>query len=264
MPLEKDTPLHGTSPVDTGSPRAESSSPSPSPRPRRVSRRSPDHIPRPPNSFMLFRSEMCQSGTISLDIEHDHRRLSQIIGHYWNQLTDEEKKPWRTKAIQAKIAHKKMYPDYRYSPGERTKPTKKRNVRRNGPKDKQRDRMIADALAAGLKGEDLEKILERNDASPASALEGYDDSGSNQYVTLLFDSNPSKPSPPLVSSTVTPAYPSYHPTALPSHSPLFPSYSPEDWATLSNQDNSQLHISGVDATPYDWVGEHMFYIINQF
>ncbi|KAL5499028.1 BHMG1 [Sanghuangporus vaninii] len=77
------------------------------------------HIPRPPNKFILFRTEMCarrvpeQAGITATG------EKSRYLGALWQGLSKEEKSYWELQAEKAKKEHVRLYPDYRYKPGPR-------------------------------------------------------------------------------------------------------------------------------------------------
>ncbi|GAA5853470.1 hypothetical protein JCM8547_002468 [Rhodosporidiobolus lusitaniae] len=81
---------------------------------RRVSA---NHIPRPRNAFILFRSHAVSNGLIpkSMGIT-DHKNISQIVGSVWRGLSDEERKEWDDLAQEEKRQHAEKYPEYRFQP----------------------------------------------------------------------------------------------------------------------------------------------------
>ncbi|KAJ4473837.1 hypothetical protein J3R30DRAFT_735506 [Lentinula aciculospora] len=89
---------------------------------RRASKKGEDHIPRPPNAFMLFRSDFVRQSYVPGSIETNHSSLSKMIGNCWKLLPDEEKAVWYRKASAEKAKHKDMYPDYRFRPVHNRKP----------------------------------------------------------------------------------------------------------------------------------------------
>ncbi|GLB36570.1 putative high mobility group [Lyophyllum shimeji] len=131
--------------------------------PRRL--RSGNRIPRPRNAFMIFRSEFWAGSKISKSVEHDHRHISRIIGHCWNQLPEEEKDVWRRRAEQEKIEHSKKYPGYRFSPHARTKQVVKRKVKRNGDDELLRCKQVAELLLAGKAGTELDHAVKTIDST---------------------------------------------------------------------------------------------------
>lgn len=78
-------------------------------------RRGDNHIPRPPNAFMLFRSDFWAQQKESA-VERDHRNVSRAAGVLWNALPEHEREQYRHKAQLKKKAHARMYPDYKYTP----------------------------------------------------------------------------------------------------------------------------------------------------
>lgn len=123
------------------------------------SRRSGNRVPRPRNAFMIFRSEFWAGDKISRTVEHDHRHISRIIGHCWNQLPESEKDKWRQKAEQEKLDHILKYPGYRFSPSVRTKKAVKRKVKRNSAEELLRCKQVAELLLAGKQGVELDSAV---------------------------------------------------------------------------------------------------------
>ncbi|KAF7340129.1 Specific transcriptional repressor [Mycena venus] len=144
-----DTPPSTPPRSDTGNPSKE--------RPKRVSRRGPDHIPRPRNAFMIFRSELCASGKISKKIEGDHRHISITAAEIWKAYSDEQKQTYHLKAELEKLEHHRLYPNYRFTPTVRAKKPVKRKVNRNGAKDIERSREVGQLILAGKSGPELEE-----------------------------------------------------------------------------------------------------------
>ena len=72
-------------------------------------------VPRPPNAFMLFRSDFWKfnKGTIP---ERDHRQISRIAAHCWNALAGPRRVPYQDQAKKLKEEHAQMYPQHKYNP----------------------------------------------------------------------------------------------------------------------------------------------------
>lgn len=137
--------------------------------PRRVthSKKKPDnHIPRPPNAFILFRSSFIKSQHVSTEVETNHSTLSKIIGLTWQNLPEEERQVWHSKAKAALDDHKKKFPQYAFRPSQ-TKSKggtpEKRKVREVGPKDLKRCAKIAELLVEGKKGSELDAAIQEFD-----------------------------------------------------------------------------------------------------
>jgi hypothetical protein len=134
-----------------------------------------DHIPRPPNAFILFRSSFIKSRHVSTEVETNHSTLSKIIGLTWQNMPHEERQFWHCKAKTAQAEHKRKYPDYAFRPshvkakggggcgnsGGTT--SEKRKVREVGPKDMKRCAKIAQLLIEGKKGADLQAAVQEFD-----------------------------------------------------------------------------------------------------
>ncbi|KAI0310344.1 high mobility group box domain-containing protein, partial [Amylostereum chailletii] len=70
-------------------------------------------IPRPPNAFIIFRSELCAW----LDkFEPEYRELSCVCGALWRSMTQEERRPYVERAVADAKTHMELYPDYVFSP----------------------------------------------------------------------------------------------------------------------------------------------------
>ncbi|KAL4075911.1 hypothetical protein J3A83DRAFT_2068849 [Scleroderma citrinum] len=76
----------------------------------------PQHIPRPPNAFMLFRSDFLKKRTIPEEVEKRQQNLSRIAGQCWKMLSAEERALWYDRAAAVTAAHHAKYPDYRFRP----------------------------------------------------------------------------------------------------------------------------------------------------
>lgn len=77
-------------------------------------RREPDHIPRPRNAFIIFRSSYISGRSGAR--EGQQNELSKQAGNVWNRLTREEKEKYIVLAECEKKRHQEMYPDYVYCP----------------------------------------------------------------------------------------------------------------------------------------------------
>ena len=144
---------------------------------------------------MIYRSTVWAQQKIPTGIERDHRHISRIIGHCWNSLPEEEKRIWRAKAEEEKQEHLKKYPGYRYSPITRKDKPIKRNVNRNGEKDKQRCKKVAELLLSGTEGLALESAVKELDASDEgcssiSPQNPPSSTWSQSLITPLFWSKP--------------------------------------------------------------------------
>ncbi|KAG6856498.1 hypothetical protein H0H87_003877 [Tephrocybe sp. NHM501043] len=124
-----------------------------------------DHIPRPPNAFILFRSSFIKSQHVSTEVETNHSTLSKIIGLTWKTLPNEERLLWHAKAKAALDEHKRKFPQYAFRPTQARHKgsTEKRKVREVGPKDHKRCAKIAELLVEGKKGHELNEAIQEFD-----------------------------------------------------------------------------------------------------
>ncbi|RDB22780.1 Repressor ROX1 [Hypsizygus marmoreus] len=77
------------------------------------------HIPRPPNAFMLYRSNLLKNGTIPPNVERRQQHLSRVAGECWNLLPPEEKAKWQDQAAKVLLEHQQRNPDYKFTPAPR-------------------------------------------------------------------------------------------------------------------------------------------------
>jgi len=138
-----------------------------SPRKQPHSKKKPEnHIPRPPNAFILFRSSFIKSQHVSTAIETNHSTLSKIIGLTWQSLPEEERQVWHLKAKQALDEHKRKFPKYAFRPMQtksKGAASEKRKVREVEPKDMKRCTKIAQLLVEGKKGDELDAAIHEFD-----------------------------------------------------------------------------------------------------
>ncbi|KAG1753974.1 uncharacterized protein EDB91DRAFT_1100942 [Suillus paluster] len=79
---------------------------------------SKEHIPRPPNAFMLYRSHMLKSRG-NADPEKRQQNLSRIAGQLWRDMSQEDRAVWHKKAAEVQAAHYAKYPHYKFRPNRR-------------------------------------------------------------------------------------------------------------------------------------------------
>ncbi|KIK64538.1 hypothetical protein GYMLUDRAFT_416293 [Collybiopsis luxurians FD-317 M1] len=141
------------------------SDPSSPRRPAHSKKKAENHIPRPPNAFILFRSSFIKSQHVSTEVETNHSTLSKIIGLTWQNLPEDERQVWHGKAKAALDDHKRKFPQYAFRPLHTKSKggTEKRKVREVGPKDMKRCAKIAELLVEGKKGVELDAAIQEFD-----------------------------------------------------------------------------------------------------
>lgn len=85
--------------------------------------RDPSWVPRPPNPFIIFRSEFSQKHAQSNNPDGPppppEKTLSKRAAEAWGKLSFEEKKSYQDRADKEKKAHAEKYPGYTYRPRRR-------------------------------------------------------------------------------------------------------------------------------------------------
>ncbi|KAF5376517.1 hypothetical protein D9615_008570 [Tricholomella constricta] len=84
-----------------------------------MSKSTSDHVPRPLNSFMLYRADQLTDlpplppGRSNAWTQPE---ISGIVSKRWQIATSEVKAYWKARADVAKVTHAQLYPGYRYQP----------------------------------------------------------------------------------------------------------------------------------------------------
>lgn len=136
--------------------------------PRRPhSKKKPEnHIPRPPNAFILFRSSFIKNQHVSTAVETNHSTLSTIIGLTWSNMPEEQRQVWHRKAKEALAEHKRKFPKYVFRPVQAKAAAvaaEQRKVREVQPKDTKRCAKIAELLMEGKTGDALDVAVQEFD-----------------------------------------------------------------------------------------------------
>ncbi|KAL1919249.1 uncharacterized protein VTP21DRAFT_1941 [Calcarisporiella thermophila] len=77
-------------------------------------------IPRPRNSFIIYRQER-QREINNVYAGISNNDISKIVGELWSLESDEVKEAYRALAEEEKRLHKERYPEYKYKPRKRRK-----------------------------------------------------------------------------------------------------------------------------------------------
>ncbi|KAJ6544782.1 hypothetical protein DFH09DRAFT_850529, partial [Mycena vulgaris] len=171
LPPLVDAPDTPVSPCGSFIFASDDSCAAPSRRSLHTRKKSDNHIPRPPNAFILFRSSFIKSQRVSTEVETNHSTLSKIIGMTWKNLTDDERQVWRHKALDAVAEHKRNFPTYAFRPkhtrakkgdADSPQPKSKRKVR-EVYQDPRRCEKIAELLVEGKKGAELDRAIQEFD-----------------------------------------------------------------------------------------------------
>ncbi|KAF5327294.1 hypothetical protein D9619_003917 [Psilocybe cf. subviscida] len=134
-------------------PESTFSLPSPPPIPTiQDSKTDEPHIPRPPNSFILFRQEYCRH--YNRKGKRLTKNVSQAASEVWKSLSSAEKKYWQSLADEAKRAHREMYPGYKFKPQHSSK---------NGDGEKEKKARVR---LASLSVDEIRELLSLDAAAP--------------------------------------------------------------------------------------------------
>ncbi|KAG8993954.1 hypothetical protein FRB90_000567 [Tulasnella sp. 427] len=179
-----------------------------------------DHIPRPPNAFILFRTNFVAEAKLTKGTEADHRNISKIAGAVWRSLLPDEKLKWHNKALEEKEAHRKKYPNYRYTPVARRENVSRRMVKQKLWEGVDSDDEIDTAPEGSPYSTPATSFTSTNAPTPSSSrAPGVFEIGESSYTssTSLPCSTPSTSLSPTSSQTVvdpaeTPAPPFDHST----------------------------------------------------
>ncbi|CCM01306.1 uncharacterized protein FIBRA_03355 [Fibroporia radiculosa] len=133
------------------------------PRSSHSRKKQPDHVPRPPNAFMLFRSELWAKEKIKKTVVNDHREISRIAGSLWRDLPEEKRDVYRRRADQVKDRHAELYPDYKYSPAGKKAKGSKRKASKDTDASHARWQTVARLMKSGVEGNELERQVKKYD-----------------------------------------------------------------------------------------------------
>ncbi|KAL5480611.1 hypothetical protein ACEPAI_1882 [Sanghuangporus weigelae] len=128
-------------------------------------KREEGYIKRPSNAFILFRTDFVTQGRIPSSLESHSQNLSRIAGAVWKSMSEEEKAPWKKKAVEVKEEHKRMFPKYEYHPTDSYVLRGRRKVVKGRGERELREAMrkckvVARLVKDGAQGEELEKAIE--------------------------------------------------------------------------------------------------------
>ncbi|KAF9010069.1 hypothetical protein BDQ17DRAFT_1421345 [Cyathus striatus] len=80
-------------------------------------RKTENHIPRPRNAFIFFRSHFYQQRGLEGDKSTHQNDVSRNAGVIWRGLSAEQRRPFQELAEREKLEHQEKFPNYVYTPG---------------------------------------------------------------------------------------------------------------------------------------------------
>jgi hypothetical protein len=157
-----------------------------------VRARDKEHVARPPNAFMVYRSYVWHTKQLEDNDEKNLSSVSRLAGRSWQTMSDQARHPFRQVADIAKREHAARNPDYKYAPSSRSQTSQKKPARRaSRAKVKAKVKETATHRDAGFDSLPLSK-----EATPTPA--------STPSASSELSSSPSSPSSPSTPSTAVP------------------------------------------------------------
>ncbi|TFY78424.1 hypothetical protein EWM64_g5586 [Hericium alpestre] len=212
----------------------------------------PQRIPRPPNAFMLFRSDFLKQGIIPQDVERRQQNLSRIAGECWNMLPDVEKKKWQEKAARALADHQARYPSYKFTPSPRTgskAKSKARSYDADDEDEKDRIRKLRERYIPQMSGPAVPPTRKRKTPSRPRRKAVHD--------PIMFSTmHPAMPS----SLPASPAGSSPSPSSTFAHPLLPPSFYQSSYSRPSSRSSHSSHSSHYSTAMSQGSPQHVPYI----
>jgi len=81
--------------------------------------RDKEHVARPPNAFMVYRSYMWYTKQVEIKNEKNLSCVSQLAARSWRVMSEKDRTPFKLVADIAKREHAERNPDYKYAPSQK-------------------------------------------------------------------------------------------------------------------------------------------------
>lgn len=91
------------------------------------------HIPRPLNAFFIYRRDVNKKMKATSKQSHQQADVSKAVAAQWQEEPPEVRMEYQQLAKEAQEEHQRMYPNYRYNPGQK----KNKHVARRAPTKKE-------------------------------------------------------------------------------------------------------------------------------
>lgn len=193
--------------------------------------RGPEHIPRPRNSFIIFRCDYtrknCNGSGDSGCSDAEKKSLSKRAGEAWKCVPEGVKEHYKGLAEKEKEAHAKQNPEYRFKPQRRQVPGKDRELTRKQKVEAYSNRVQASKVH-GLKTESP-RSRSSSVSSALSTSEHPIESASPAFSPISIPPTPAS-SVLYLSGSSRPSSPDLYPSSSSSFGPRSP-YTPIDSPT---------------------------------
>jgi len=155
--------------------------------------RDKEHVARPPNAFMVYRSYVWYTKQLENKDEKNLSCVSRLAGRSWRVLSEQARTPFKQVAAIAKREHAERNPDYKYSPSSRS-PKAQRKPARAGSRAKGQAKIKRTALNGGFDTSPPPK-----EATPTPSAVSLADVLPASSESSPFPSSPSPSTPPALS-----------------------------------------------------------------
>jgi HMG (high mobility group) box len=159
-------------------------------------RRKAGHVPRPPNAFMIFRSDMWRMRKFDR-YEKDHRNVSVIAGILWRDLSPEKQQYYQLRATIEKQRHALQNPGYKYSPVVRKQKSTTKKTRNESSATMARCQKLASIWLKDVEESAHDVPVKINDGAWSStlSLSGSSDSSASTPRPLSHSASSKSESP---------------------------------------------------------------------
>ncbi|KAJ8079343.1 hypothetical protein PM082_021845 [Marasmius tenuissimus] len=127
-----------------------------------------NHIPRPPNMFILFRKIWCKDPEMKRKYP-DNKQMSKVLGEKWRALSPEERKWYKDEAARLKKEHKEKYPNWVFKP---TKPVN--GKKRKNSEDDDEVEEIESPAASSIEQPKPKRVMKEQSTSSVGPLQDYE------------------------------------------------------------------------------------------
>lgn len=107
------------------------------------------HVKRPMNAFMVW-SQIERRKMAEIYPDMHNAEISRRLGRRWKLLTESERRPYIQRSEKLREEHMRKYPDYKYRPKKKNKPTVNGKLHQ-GAKSPIRDELKSDVVKSELR-----------------------------------------------------------------------------------------------------------------